>query len=157
MFYELYDDSEEEKVLRPYVKKIKAFCLKSEFQFLESKALYWKIAPNNRFSFRAFYYIDQKVPIFHRQVWEDALSIMETDGIFQIPVVIDMCGEQQHYRIVVPSRIRCFDSKGKLSPKNVGRYHIFKSTAVNDSAIYVSEQLQQRFRVFSTFQFKGVD
>ena len=67
MFYELYDDSEEEKVLRPYVKKIKAFCLKSEFQFLESKALYWKIAPNNRFSFRAFYYIDQKVPIFHRQ------------------------------------------------------------------------------------------
>ena len=144
MFYELYDDSEEEKVLRPYVKKIKAFCLKSEFQFLESKALYWEIAPNNRFSFRAFYYIDQKVPIFHRQVWEDALSI-------------DMCGEQQHYRIVVPSRIRCFDSKGKLSPKNVGRYHIFKSTAVNDSAIYVSEQLQQRFRVFSTFQFKGVD
>lgn len=157
MFYKLYDNSGAEKVLRPYVKGIKEFCAKSEFQFLESKELHWKLTSSKGFTFSAFYYIDQKVLVFHRQIWEDAGSIMETDGIFQIPVVIEVCGEQQHYVIVVPSRIHCLDAKGKLSPKNVGRYHIFKSTIVDDYNIYVSEQLKMRLCISAALKFKGVE
>ena len=95
--------------------------------------------------------------MLHRPIWTDAGSIVETEGIFQIPVVIEVCGEQQPYVIVVPSRIHCLDAKGKLSPKNVGRYHIFKSTVVDDYTIYVSEQLKMRLCTSAALKFKGVE
>lgn len=157
MYYELYDDNEYQNVLRSFVKWIKEFCCKSEFQFLEKSKLYWEIPNTENFEFRDFYLIDGKVPVFSYQVWEKAMSILDTDGIFQIPVVIKMCGEQHYYIIAVPSRIRCCDSNGRILPKNVGRYHYFKSASADDMSIYVTQKLMTELKAFPTIKFKGVE
>jgi len=102
-------------------------------------------------------FINQKVLIISRQIWNEALSIVDTDGVFQIPVVIKQCGEQHYYTIVVPTRINCFDYQGRIISKNIGRYHIFKSKFMEDSSVYFSERLMKKLKIFTEFYFRGVE
>ncbi|MDE5834576.1 MAG: hypothetical protein K2H26_03540, partial [Ruminococcus sp.] len=155
--YILCCDSEYEDIFRIFIEKIKKPYSESEFQFLERKELYWEISDEEDFYFRDFYYVNQQVLIINRQIWDKALSIVDTDEIFDIPLVISKCGEQHYYTIVVPSRINCFDYKGKIIARNVGRYHIFKSTVSEDFSVYVSERLMRKFKEFTTLEFKGVE
>lgn len=157
MFYELYEEQEYDNILRPYVKEIEEACLKSEFQFLEKKELYWEIPSKENFVFKEFYYVNKRVPVFNFQAWEKATSILDTDGFFQIPIVINYHGERHYYNIVVPPRIRCLDSKGQLMAKNVGRYQIFKSQLLNDDTIYISQQLYEKLKIFPAIKIKGVE
>ena len=156
MFYKLYGDDGYEKNLRPFVKNIENFCCESEFQFLSHEKLHWIIPCEEKFSFREFYFIDKKVLVFNRQLWDKVMRIVDADEIFQIPVVIEKCGEQHYYTIVIPSRISCFDEKGRISEHDVGRYHIFKSSDKNDNAIYLSETLMNELKIFRELKFKGV-
>ena len=156
MFYRLCCDGKYEKNLRPFVRNIENFCCESEFQFLSHHELYWKIPCEEKFSFGEFYFIDEKVLVFNLQVWDRAMRILDMDGIFQIPVTIKKCGEQHYYIIVVPSRINCFDEKGRILVNHVGRYHIFKSSNRNDKSVYLSETLMNELKIFTELKFEGV-
>ena len=156
MFYRLCYDGKYEKALRPFVREIENFCCESEFQFLSHNELYWKIPCEENFSFCEFYFVNKKVPVFNRQVWDRAMRISDTDGIFQIPVTISKCGEQHYYTIAVPSRIDCFDEKGRILSDSIGRYHIFKSSNRNDKSVYLSETLMNELKIFTGLKFEGV-
>ena len=156
MFYKLYSDTEHEKILRPFVKNIENFCSGYELQFLNKEVLCWNIPCESDFAFNEFYYVNNKVPVFNCQVWEQAANILDEDEIFRIPVIIKYCGEQHYYTVALPSRINCLDSKGRILPGNVGRYHIFKSNLKEDNAIYVSEQMMKKLNIFPNLKLERV-
>lgn len=157
MYYKLYCASKYEEAFDVHIKKIRGPCSKSEFQFLKKSPLNWIIQEECEFVFEDLFYVHQNVLIVSKIIWDKALSIVCTDGIFQIPLVINQCGEQHNYVIVVPSRINCLDKKGRIISKNVGRYEIFKSKVADDNFIYISERLMIELKDFSTLIFKGVD
>lgn len=149
MFYKLYSICEYDKVFKPFIENIKEYCSKSEFQFLENKKLYWEIPNSEDFEFEKFYYIEEKVLVFNKQIWDNALSIIDLDEVFQIPVVIEYRGEKHYYTIVVPSRIDCLDQQGRILKHNVGRYHIFKTDSLDDNTIYISSELSKELETFN--------
>ena len=105
MYYKLCCASKYDEAFSVLIKKIKEPCSKSEFQFLEKKKLNWIIQEDCEFAFEDLFYIQQKVLVVSKNIWDKALSIVDTDEIFQISLVINQCGEQHNYVIVVPSRI----------------------------------------------------
>ncbi len=149
-FYKLQNTDSCERVLRPFIKPIDRFSANGEFQYFSHDALIWKIEAESPFSFKDFYYINCHVPVFSRQIWDAALSIVDMDGLFQIPLTIEHCGERHDYWIVIPSRIHCLDCKGRIMSNNVGRYHLFRSERLDDNTLYVSEDLKMIWKTFST-------
>jgi hypothetical protein len=156
MYYKLCCSSEYDEAFLLLIRKISKPCSESEFQFLNKNKLNWIIAEDADFAFEDIFYVNQKVLIISKTIWDKALSVVDSDEIFQIPLIINQCGEQHYYTIVVPSRINCLDNKGRIIPKNVGRYHIFKSKDKNDSSIYISERLMIELKDYTTIKFKGV-
>ncbi len=154
MFYliDTYDSCE--PALLEYIKEYGECADKSEFQYLNHDALFWKIGSNKPFSFKDFYYVNYQVPIFSQPIWEEALSIIDTDGIFQIPLIIKYQGEQHQYTIAIPSRIRCLDQNGRILPNLVGRYDIFRFDNLEDHSIYVSERLKNKWSHFTSIKYK---
>lgn len=157
MYYKLCCDSKYEEAFDVFIRKIREPCSKSEFQFLKKSPLNWIIQEECEFAFEDLFYVHQKVLIVSKIIWDKALGIVDTDGIFQIPLVINQCGEQHNYVIVVPSRINCLDNKGRIISKNVGRYHIFKSKVEDDDSVYISERLMVELKDYTTLNFKGVE
>lgn len=157
MFYILQNSHKYDKILQPYIHSIIESCNRSEFQFLSKEELRWNISNNMDFLFEEFYYVNEKVPVFGRQVWETITSSLDTDGIFSIPVVINFCGEHHFYNIAIPPRINCLDKYGKIILKNVGRYQMFKSKQMNDSNIYVTEKLVEQLRKFAALKWRGME
>ncbi|MDE6835264.1 MAG: hypothetical protein K2J39_13615, partial [Ruminococcus sp.] len=156
-YYKLCCDSEYESAFRPFIKKIKNSCSESEFNFLEKKPLNWKISGEEDFCFKDLYYVNNQVLIINKQIWYKALSIVETDEIFQIPLEITKNGEKHYYNIIFLARIDCIDYRGKIISGNTGRYNIFKSKISEDYSVYVSEKLMTELKEFTTLKFKGVD
>lgn len=140
--------------LFPFFKDIENICVLSEFQYLTKGTLFIEIPNENKFDFQDCYFINNKVLIFENSIWQQALSLFDTDGIFTIPIVIKHCGEKHNYYIVVPPRIKCLDLQGKIMIKNVGRYHIFKSEDKNDLSIYFSENMMKILSIFPALIFK---
>lgn len=156
MFYELQCSHESDQILRQFVKHIEKYCFRSEFQFLNKETLFWSISNKEVFRFQKFYYINNSVPVFERQLWEKISGLLDTDGVFMIPLVINYCGEQHYFNIAVPPRIRCLDSEGRISVRNAGRYQIFRSQKPDDSAIFITERLYEYLKDYPKLKIKGV-
>lgn len=157
MYYKLKCDSEYDPFFLSYVRNIKEHCDRSEFQYLDNKLLCWDIGNKKKFIFPDICFIDHKVPVISKIIWDKAMSVIDSDEIFQIPLVIKNCGEQHYYFIIVPSRIDCLDDEGKIVVKNVGRFHLFKTCCADDSTIYVSARLADMLKEFTALNFEGVD
>ena len=155
---ELYREYYEfDELLKPFVRDIEEPCFNSEFQFLTRGTLYWDIPGSENFRFQEAYFIKGKVPLFEHRIWEKASGLSGTDGVFAIPVVIKYRGEQHHYYIAVPSRLRCLDSHGRIVKRDVGRYLIFKSDRADDPSLYVTERLMSELKDSAILKFKGVE
>lgn len=154
MFHEIYDPESYENALRCFTTAIDFFAANGECQYLRHDTLLWKIEKSNSFAFRDFYYVNRHVPVFSQLVWDTALSIVDSDGLFQIPLTIELFGERHHYTIVIPSRIRCLDCRGNIMPNHVGRYHLFRSDRPDDNKLYVSEELWKVWKDFPTLNFR---
>ncbi len=156
MFYELQCSHDFDPILSKFVKQIEKHCFCSEFQFLNKETLFWNIPNKEFFRFQEFYYINNSVPVFERQLWEKISGLLDTDGVFVIPAVIIYCGEQHYFNIAVPPRIRCLDFQGRISVRNVGRYQIFKSQKPDDATIFIAERLYQYLKDYPKLKIKGV-
>lgn len=154
MFYLIDDYNSSEAALSEYIREFGRYADKGEFQYLSHDALFWEISSDKPFAFRDFYYINYQVPAFSQPVWEEALSIIDTDGVFQIPLIIEYQGEQHHYTIAIPSRLRCLDENGSILSNLAGRYDIFRSDVPEDHNIYVSERLKSKWSHFTIIKQK---
>ena len=114
MYYLIDISGSSEAALSEFLTDIGEPAAKGEFQYLEHNALLWIMRIDKPFSFKDFYYANHQVPIFSQPIWEDALSIIDTDGVFQIPLIIEYQGEQHRYTIAIPSRIRCLDQDDRI-------------------------------------------
>ncbi len=154
MYYLIDISGSSEAALSEFLTDIGESAAKGEFQYLEHNALLWIMRIDKPFSFKDFYYANHQVPIFSQPIWEDALSIIDTDGVFQIPLIIEYQGEQHRYTIAIPSRIRCLDQDGRILSNHVGRYDIFRSENLEDHSIYVSERLKNKWSHFTSIKYK---
>lgn len=154
-YYRMQFLHEYDEILYPLCKAISGFCMKSEFWFLPEKSLEWHVPADADFSFLHCYHIKEAVPVYSETLWNDIAGIIETDGIFTIPVTIRYRGEQHLYHIAVPSKIRCCDAHGHLTPRLTGRYAMFRP--VSGSTVYITEALAGLFRKVSGLKLQGVD
>lgn len=164
MFFKLQTEHIYDELLYDYVRSFSEYCRKSEFQYLTHSEQQWKIPAESEFEFRDFYYINNEVPLLSRWAWDGITSCGNTDGIFVIPVRIYYQGEERQYYITVPSRIYCLDERktvirryGRVyqaenitfSPKETGRYDIFKIAGIDDNNIYLSQKLKYKLSEIS--------
>ena len=126
-----------DEILLPFCEEILNACQKSEFQFLSGLPQKWVLPSNENFRFPECCCVQDAVPVYSQSLWDGLTSVLDTDGIFVIPLDIVYHGEQHSYVIAVPSRIRCLDEKGKILPEQTGRYQMFKSENLHDHTIYV--------------------
>jgi len=154
MYYLIEISGSSEAALSEFLTEIGEPAAKGEFQYLDHNDLLWRLRNDKPFSFKDFYYANNQVPIFSQPIWEDALSIIDTDGVFQIPLKIEYQGEQHRYTIAIPSRIRCLDQNGHILSNLVGRYDIFRSENLEDHSIYVSERLKNKWSHFTSIKYK---
>lgn len=157
MYYIIQNAFPEQKVLSRFIRNIESACANGEFQYLSHEAMLWEIENEEIFDHREFYYIEHHVPIFSRSLWESALSIIDTDGVFQIPLTIEYCGECRHFMIAIPARIRCFGRNRRISPLYAGRYDYFRSDDIDDDNLYVSERLKLLWTNCSSLKYIGAD
>lgn len=154
IFYKLQSEHTYDGILYNYVRPFSEYCRKSEFQHLDCSEQRWEIPSENRFEFTDFFYINNEVPLFSRWAWDRVTSYGDTESIFVIPVKISYHGEEQQYYIAVPPCIYCLDERmtvlkknGEfyhaenivISPKETGRYNMFKIAGTDDRSIYIKK------------------
>ncbi len=164
MFYKLQTKHTYDEVLYEYVRYFSEYCRKSEFQYLTHNEQYWKIPSDSNFEFTDFYYINNEVPLFSTWAWDRVTAYGNTDGIFVIPVRIFYRGEEQLYYITIPPRIYCIDERKTvlkrdrgvyhaenivISPKETGRYNVFRIAGIDDDNIYIKQIIADKLSEIS--------
>lgn len=156
MFYKLQCSHAADALLSRFTEKIEKYCFSSEFQFLSRETLVWNIPAEKPFTFQEFYYINNAVPVFDRQLWEKISAFSGTDGVFVIPLEIIHCGERHYFYVAVPPRIKCLDSQGRILRRNAGRYRMFRTEDSGSSDIFITEHIYALLKGCPDFITEGV-
>ena len=176
-FYMLKSTSNAEEyiILSGGFANLKRYCMRSEYQFLDSKPVRFEISERGG--------LELPDVILQEGIWfiadrvKDTLDDFGVDYIFykKAEIVSDKFGIYETYWITVPPRIDCLDldesdldnewdfidglipnmnfKKISISPGMLGRYDVFKIIGINDYNVYITSRM---YDVLASKSFSGL-
>lgn len=153
MFYTMTAEHDYDEILLSFCASFIDAANRSEYQFFTHKTQRWEISSNQRFEFRELYFIADKLLVFSKKAWDNGIApIAEQDEVFVIPLEISFLGEFRRYYIVIPTRIDCVASNGRIVTGYVGRYHIFRVPG-NDK-VFLNREAKNSLNAFGQITIK---